>query len=774
MPKVDELAADKLETPTTEEDEGTPHLRAFAFHGLDLAGRGSQKSAECPFCGKDGGKWSVSEESGLWQCKVCLAAGNPLDFVRQLWKVALAATTSTDNRELAADRRLLSQDTVLFWELARSPLVGDWLVPGFGADGKLRQLYRRVQLRDKDGRWAYKLLPTPGVWPDGEVHALHGVNLWREDAGTVFVCEGPWDALALWELLRQARPAGEGGKLAHTASEKGSLLADSCVLAVPGAGIWKEAWWPLVAGKRVVLLFDNDLPRLVNGREVLGAGHLGMRRFCELASRAEQPPDKIEVIRWAGAAAARAGTEATWNPELPSGHDVRDWLASGGATAEGRLPKLAELLGMVGPLPAEWVPGRGKVAVRTGGVDLEPKACRSWGVLTNAWRLAMIWTEGLDRFMSCALASAASVNVPGEQLWLMGISPASTGKTIVCEALSVCREYTYANSKMKGFHSSWKQGADAQQDHSLIPKLAGKTLITKDGDTLLSSDRKDTILSEGRDLYDTVARNTSLNGLADREYAIRMTWLLCGTDGLRSIDQSELGERFLKVIIMEGIDPVLESDINRRKFWQTVNNRSMEVNGVASSYDDPAMVEAKRLTGGYVAYLRENVNRLLAGVSVKAEQAAAFDDLAVFVAKMRARPSDKQDEAVGREMSARLLVQLTRLALCLAVVLNKRSLDAEVMRRVVKTAFDTASGKTMRIAEELAAEREAGLSVGALADRCGQTEDRLRKLLKFLSQLGMVEVFEVETKGLQARRRWRLSEGMAGLWNRVQRLKGDN
>ncbi len=766
MPKTDDEGSGAQVAVAAEEQEGA--LRAFEFHGVDLAGRGSQRHAECPFCGKEGGKWSVHEDTGLWQCKVCMTDGNPLEFLRQLWKVALGGTSSADHKELAADRGFCSQDTALFWELARSPLTGEWLVPGFGADGKLRQLYRRVKMRDAKKGWGWRLLPTPGVWPDGEVHALHGVNLYRDEAATVYVCEGWADGLALWELLRQAKPVGEGGKLAHTANERSSLLADACVLAVPGAGIWKDAWWPLVAGKRVVLLYDNDLPRMANGQQVLGAGHLGMRRFSELAARTEQPPDKVECLFWGG---RREESEDTWSTDLPTGHDVRDALSAAGADAPSRLPALSALLSHVGPIPASWVAGRSKAARAKGAVELECKACSSWRELVNAWRLAMTWTEGLDRALSCMLASIASVNVLGDQLWLKIVSPASTGKTELCEALSVNRAYVYANSKMKGFHSSWKQGSDEDQDHSLIPKLSGKTLIIKDGDTLLASPQKDVILSEGRDLYDTVARNTSLNGLRDREYNVRMTMLLCGTESLRSIDKSELGERMLDVVIMEGIDPVLESSINRRKFWQVVRNRSVEANGTAQSHDDEAKVDAKRLTGGYVSYLRENVIRLMAGVDVGEDQAAVFDDLAVFVATMRARPSDKQDESVGREMSPRLLVQLTRLALCLAVVLNKRSLDAEVMRRVVHTAFDTARGKSMRIIERLALVGEEGLSIGGLAAQTSQPEDRQRKLCNFLAQLGAVEVFEVKTTGMTSRRRWKLTEQMAGLWSRVSALR---
>jgi len=54
--------------------------------------------------------------------------------------------------------------------------------------------------------------------------------------------------------------------------------------------------------------------------------------------------------------------------------------------------------------------------------------------------------------------------------------------------------------------------------------------------------------------------------------------------------------------------------------------------------------------------------------------------LGKFVSYMRARPSDRQDELAEREFAARLVSQFARLAAFLCVVMNRTSVDDEVMR----------------------------------------------------------------------------------------------
>ncbi len=281
----------------TEEPVG---LRAFLSLGLDLplVSGGTQAGGECPFCGTEGKFW-VNVEKGLWDCKGggCGRTGNPLTFLQHLWEKAGEGLSDWDG--LAADRGLLSDEPLITWGVRQSPVGGEWLVPAWGPDGKFHNLYRRIPVVRKE-RTVWTLVPTPGVWTDGKVHGLFGVDVMDPSRSEVWLCEGPWDALALWETLRLAE------------DEKAN------VVAVPGCGVFLPAWAALFAGKDVVVSYDNDHPTKTDRGEARdGAGLAGARRAVGMLTGADKPPKTVRWVRW--------GSDG-WDRRRKSGYDVRDLL----------------------------------------------------------------------------------------------------------------------------------------------------------------------------------------------------------------------------------------------------------------------------------------------------------------------------------------------------------------------------------------------------------------------------------------------------------------
>src|SRR5260370_21991016 len=101
-------------------------LRPFIALGIDfLSIQGLQAAANCTFCMKDG-KFYVHVESGLWDCKRCGASGNPLSFLREVWKESDKLTT--DYKSLAAERPPISEETLMLWGCCRSIITSKWLV----------------------------------------------------------------------------------------------------------------------------------------------------------------------------------------------------------------------------------------------------------------------------------------------------------------------------------------------------------------------------------------------------------------------------------------------------------------------------------------------------------------------------------------------------------------------------------------------------------------------------------------------------------------------
>jgi hypothetical protein len=369
------------------------------------------------------------------------------------------------------------------------------------------------------------------------------------------------------------------------------------------------------------------------------------------------------------------------------------------------------------------------------------------------------------------LAVAASVDLPGDFLWGKVVSAPGTGKSTLAEALSVNKQDVVAKSTIRGLFSGYKSDAKGEEDHSLIKLVNGKTLIIKDGDTLMKSPNLLQILSELRDAYDGVSRVNYRHGI-DRSYEdIRMGLLLLGTHSLVEIDQSELGQRFFDYVIVDRIDQVVEVDIARKRVGQLLESMGTMANCSQFSNQLESQSYAMRITAGYLEYLREEADRLTreAAVGFGEAETDRVIDFARFITYLRARPSRKQDEAVVREMSTRLASQLVKLACCIGAVLNRRAADPEVMGLVRKVTVDTSRGKTLDMCRLLYAAGPEGLVPTAIRTRTGVRESEVRGLLRFLQRMGAAEEFEsVRTRDdgsvVGAVRRWRLTDTLVTLY----------
>lgn len=434
-----------------------------------------------------------------------------------------------------------------------------------------------------------------------------------------------------------------------------------------------------------------------------------------------------------------------------------------------RITRLGELLGKLGPIPAEWLEDVNKASkAGTKTKPLECLSCSSWTEVVGAWKRALKWTEGLDCALACMFSSVLSTNLVGEQLWFLVIGPPSSGKTTLLEGLSVNKKYVLSKDTIRGFYSGWKD--EQGNDVSLIQEAMGRTLAMKEGDAFIKAPTCQQILSEGRGIYDRVGRVHYRNATANDYEGARMTWIICGTSAIREeIDGSELGARFLCCVVMDGIDDDFEDDVLWRAVNQEARNMLSESNGDASGQHPEELAQAMSLTGGYVSYLRENAVDLISGVSIGEDQLRYCGRLGKFISYMRARPS-KKDEHPEREFGARLGKQLTRLAVSIAVVTNDSSLTSTVMNRVKRIGMDTARGLPLQIARRLRyaeANHAIGLPIKSLSDYLNQPEEKIKTLIRFLRHIGVVEQDKRPTAKKNSGVRWKLTGSFLRLYYEV-------
>jgi hypothetical protein len=749
MPKIGKL---KQAAPESQDPE---KLRPYLLHGLDLVYKGGDKDAlgDCILCGREG-RFSIRIETGQWQCLKCGEKGNIYSWLSELLRLSIEATADSEYEDLAKDRALLFPETIKAWELGKSILTDKWLIPGYNKDRKLSNLYQYTFL---DGRMA--LMPTPTLG-----HQMFGLNLFDKSKPTIYLCEGFWDSIALWEVLGRSKMID--GVLTPTSSPTTNMLIKANVVGMPASFVFKDAWVDLFDSKRVNLMPHNDHNRKhpKTGALIPSASYSGMSKVSTKLANAKSPASDLAVLHWGG--------EAAPTDKLKSGYDVRDKLGvpTGSATEAlaSRVTSANELVGLLGPVPQTWLISDSK----TNGenfAEIPCAPCKDYRTLVTSWRKAMKWTDGLDLALSVMLASVASTMSVGEQLWVKILGPPSCGKTTLVEGIAVASRYVVSKSTIRGFHSGFK--VEGGEDTSLISKLKGKTLAIKDGDTLLKSPNLSQILSEARDIYDRVSRTHYRNAKNDDYSGVRMTWILCGTSALREIDESELGARFIDCVVMEGIDDEFEDEVGMRVAFQEDRNMSMESDENASSQNDPALTAAMSLTGGYVEHLRARATELYNGVTSSEEALRKCAKLGKFVAIMRARPGKKNHEDSGREFAARLIKQQVRMAKSLAIVLNRTELDDVVMDRVTRVAMDTSRGITLHVCEVLS-KAPKGLMLSGLAMLCNRTENDMKLMLRFLRKIGVVTLIEADVPNSRTKqKRWYLTDKVKKLYFEVKGLQ---
>jgi ribosomal protein L37AE/L43A len=307
--------------PRVSSAQAPEKLRPYLFHGIELKWEGEEDArADCPFCGKPK-HFFVGQQTGLWQCKVCggpsaKGGGNVYNFLRELHDYSVRYTPIENLEEIAKERRL-PVEALERWGLCQSHIDGEWLLPGYGTKG-ITNLYRWSLIKGKRA-----LVSTAGM----DLTML-GYQFWDINKPDVFICEGPWDAIALEVAMMKLRVSGELNVPVYSGDKKAVRYATANVLAVPGCNQFKEDWAKRFQGKNVYLAYDSDYPkRYAEGHKQAGEviiekgrpkvpGYLGM----ETASKLLFPLAKsVYILDWGGDG---------YDSSLPDGFDVRDYLTT--------------------------------------------------------------------------------------------------------------------------------------------------------------------------------------------------------------------------------------------------------------------------------------------------------------------------------------------------------------------------------------------------------------------------------------------------------------
>lgn len=735
-------------------------IKPFQFHGVDISSSPGESEGDCPFCGK-AAHFYVETETGRWCCKSCQLAGNIPTFLAELLEASEKNTTKRDYQELSEDRGI-PIETFKEWGVVKSMTTGEWLMPAFNEKGRLSNIFKAY--KDKIGKGdeafeKWKVISSPGC----KLHPI-GTQLLSKKHKILWVCEGPWDAMALHAAFQglKSKPSRKDPKkleVVRTARPKESLLNVHGIIAVPGAGSFSIEWFRYFSERECNVVFDNDHPRKTKAGKTIQPGWDGMKRIEYLLSKSDESPTILRKIRW--------GPKG-YDPKLPDGYDIRDIFNDYPPVKAYNLLQ-SKMIG-VKSLPKEK-----KETVEEKELEvLEPIERTSFRDLLKDYEEALHVAQPLQDTLAVLLACILSTEIRGDQIWLRIIGPPGSGKSTLSEAASAARDYVYPISNIRGLHSGFiGDKKSKKEDASLIPKFKGKTVIIKDGDTLVKSPNRDLILAEMRDLYDRTSRSHYRNRQVKNYEGINMTFVICGTDDIKSLNRTLLGERFLDVEILGKTDA---SPYLRRAITSTYDQIASSLAQDVEVRDDEKMKKLKRVTIGFINYLRASVdphNSERPNFTMPKMSQAIMDrveSLGHLVAYVRARVQREGLDIMYRprpELPTRLGSQFTKLAICLALVLGRDTIDGEVYRIVKKVALDTIESLQLELLRTLYAHRKSGMTIQQLLLKLRISERHIRRLLEDFQELGITQYrSESNRTGQRGRNRqcWELTPQLRDLY----------
>ena len=493
----------------------------------------------------------------------------------------------------------------------------------------------------------------------------------------IWLCEGLWDKMAAEAIFG----------VNHT---------DHTAVAVPGASTFKDRWTQIFRDREVVICYDND-----------SAGRKGVEKVIKKITESPQKPSKLSVVRWPN--------------DYKEGYDLRD------ALLQFKDKAYSVISGFI-----EDVEQRGTVKVTPENV-IEDFECDSYDKALEAFQTAYHTTEDMKAALAMVMASIWSIKFDDmEQLWLKIIGVPGSGKTRIAKAVSAS-DQVVSKSSFTGLFSGWKESQGDDDDHGLIPIISGKTLLVKDADALLRQPDVERIFSEMRDFYDKDSSPHYRNKVSRDYRNIKSTFIICGTQQLRSADHSFLGERFLALELDV-------SDEDKKAINRKVIERNVAVATGQLKQPERCIMSAMK---GWINHLMER--------SMESELPQDFltiiEHLSNLTAIMRTEVHRDRRRRLTTpsvpELPGRIIGQSITAAYALCVVFGLTRADTKVYNILTKVLRDTINPRSIRYRICKAFMQNPDMMIGDLTNHLGAAQVRVDDEIEDMTELGIIRQYKV-------------------------------
>ena len=674
-------------------------LKAFTIHGVRFIGeRGNQNYGDCPFC-SGAGKFYASQDSQLWDCKKCGKRGNFLQFLEETAKQNVENIDDDFLKKLCIERKL-PLAALEPWEIGRNGM--NYTFPVRDDRGIIQDL--RIYCPGKGGVKATKGCHT----------GLLGLHMLKKcpNDWPVYLCEGDWDGMAFYWLLRFLKKPG-------------------LVLATPGANTFKKEWARFLDNRVVNVLYDND--------EAGEAGDLMVKE--RLTGTAKQ----VSFLHWSN--------------KLPTGYDIRDIVALEAIKKKKPVKTYKAILSMLRDQPRKKaVASAGVVEQTAQHAEPEKKSLEEVFEVFKRW-LFLKNTHAIEMMLAVAISNL----VDGDPLWLFLVAPPGGAKTEVLTGLTDSPDVYFTSSLTPHALISgapWTTGGDP----SLIPKLNGKILVIKDFTSIMSKRdvEKDEIFGILRDAYDGKCSKVFGTGVK-RSYESKFTIISAVTPEIYKLsnEHQSLGERFLKFTIGSNLVHASEEEIIDRAI--TNLNRETDMRK-----------EISETVRGYLFHkFKEYDREKLPALSPKLKTSLVA--LAQIGARMRGTVSreryrpDLIATKPSAEIGSRLGKQLAKLALSLAIVHSRKEVNESDYVLCKKTMLDTISQRNediLKCAYLNCPKPESTIRTKEISFRVRYPHATCARIL---SDMEMLDI--VNRTGKANKYEWKLSPYVRGLIQKAELYK---
>lgn len=630
----------------------------------------SENLIECPHCMEE--KAYLSKSKGTYDCKLCHESGNQYTFLRFLQKE--------------------SDSTSLIKELSKRKGIPTEFLCSKGVFEHYSNVYLPVWNKEGNliGARQFNAQENKIFNPPGFCKPNFWV--WKKDVFKTFVFEADFDALA---YLHQCELDG---------------VESYNVVSLPGANVMQE-WVKHFEDKDVVFCFDYDT---LKGKEP-NQFYPGEKGTVAAYDKLAMTVSSFSWLNW----------EKYKIIKRP--FDVRDLYI----LSQKKQMDFWDVFDVC----EEPFGASKEIKQVTTQEPIKSIEVTSFDDLCKRYQEVIDVTDTFRKCLACCIATIISAKTKDlNALWMFLVGPSSSGKSTILSAFNGCTEQSIHRSSITKTALVSGKASDEGKDPSILPRLKNKALIIKDLTMLLSSNsaEQEAVFGTLRDAYDQDLSLSYGNGQIRNYGDLNFSWLAGCTEIIHTFNRADVGERFLKIDI---VDPAVNEF---ESIQRAINNRDTK-----SSYD-----YLKQVTKGFIDHLwagnYDDPNNL---PQIPDNQVKIVTCAALVISYLRTKIKVERDGTIDfrfrKEFGHRVAIQLGKLVRFLCVVFQTDRLDDQLMKDyILKVTLDTCTSiKTELVWWAMKRYKEQGGCCSAeLEQDSGLGRQTVDKALKGMVEINIFEV----------------------------------